>query len=170
MWKILQHLISTEYYVCKTTSTHNLRHLSHFSFHVKHHLDDVISSFPPTGLKQTFAMLHRLVEFKAYQTSQGYWPMSSRSQGFLHTVPEEEKKKKNKETGQAERLTASLRIFFCFYCPLLSITLKLRKVGCNLTARQELVQMGKGMHAQLRHRKSWRPQNSALQHLNLNTI
>lgn len=144
MWKILQHLISTEYNVCKTTSTHNLRNLSHFSFHVKHHLPDVISSFPPTGPKQTFATFHELVEFKAYQTSRVYWPMSFRAQGFLHTVPEE---KKPKETGQAERLTASLRIFFCFYCPLLSLTLKLRKVGCDLTAGQEPVQMVKGMCA-----------------------
>lgn len=70
--------------------------------------------------------------------------MSFRAQGFLHTVPEE---KNPKETGQAERLTASLRIFFRFYCPLLSLTLKLRKVGCDLTAGQEPVQMVKGMCA-----------------------
>lgn len=111
MWKILQHLISTEYNVCKTTSTHNLRNLSHFSFHVKHHLPDIISSFPPTGPKQTFATFHELVEFKGYQTSRGYWPMSFRAQGFLHTVPEEKKTQRNRSSREINCIPKDLFLF-----------------------------------------------------------
>lgn len=162
--KILQQLIQKEYNTYSTESIHNWRNLHRFSFHVNHHLLDVISSFPQKGPKQTFTTFHKS-ELKAYRPSQGDWAVSFMAQGFLHTVTEEKK-----QCRSSREISCGPKDRFLLPGTVIPNTPRLRKVGRNLTALQEPVQTVQGICASLQYRKSQKPQCGALWHLYLNAI